>query len=307
MRTGGYLWLRRSISIVVLVAATVFLVVSCGQTDHTARIEMHKRLAGEMVSNGLHAEAVAEYEKVLLFGDLTDAERGNVNYLIARVYYEHLRDYEKAAAHYIRAREYDPDGSFAGEASKNLVASLEKLGRVLDAKRHLAAATNIEPQPEATDDPVVARIGDRDIRISEINNHIALLPAEIQSQLASREARQKYVHQYVGVELLYNAAVREDYLSKPEVQREREQLEKRLVVDRFISDNVIPDIKIDTADLRNFYLANKDSLYDGAPFDSVRSQVYIDYRTRKAEAAYNDYIMSLVQAEKVQFFDQNVK
>jgi hypothetical protein len=83
--------------------------------------------------------------------------------------------------------------------------------------------------------------------------------------------------------------------------------EKRMVVDRFVADKVLPGIQIDTVDLGNFYRANKDSLYDGVPLDSVRTQVYRDYHGQKAEAAYNDYIMRLVQSEKVEFLDHNVK
>jgi len=280
---------------------------SCGEADHSARIDRHKRLAGELDNNKLPLAAIEEYEKILAFDDLSDRERGNISYLIARIYYEDLKDYRNAAAYYVRAKEYDPNGSFVTEASRNLVASLEKLGNVLDARRQLGAVTNIDHQPADDDDAVVARIGGRDVWLSEVEDQIVLLPPEIQSQLTDRRAKVQYVHQYVGVELLYNAAVREDYLSRPDIQRQHEQLEKRLVVDQFVSEKVMPDLNIDTIDVRNFYRANKDSLYNGAPLDSVRAQVYRDYQSEKANAAYNDYIMRLAEAEKVEFLDQNVK
>lgn len=307
MKTAVFKGTRPWFPAVCGVIACAGLLISCGKVNYTAQIEMHKRVAGELVSNNLPLAAVAEYEKILAYDGVSDAERGSVNYLIARIYYDNLKDYQNAAAYYIRAKEYDPNGSFVAEASKNLVASLEKLGNVIDARRNLDAATNIDSKPADKNDVVVARVGGRDIWMSEIQNQIALLPPEVQSRLANREAKQQFVHQYVGAELLYNAAVREDYLAKPEIQKQREQLEKRLVVDRFVSEKVMPGIKIDTADIRNFYLANKDSLYNGAPLDSVRSNVYRDYQNQKAEAAYSEYIMRLAQAEKVEFLDQNVK
>ena len=304
-------WFRKSDFRMIAAAGAIvtlaLFALSCSQTDHSAQIEKHKRLAGELSSNKLPLAAIEEYQKVLAYDDITDQERGNISYLIARVYYEDLKDYRNAAAYYVRAREYDPNGSFAAEASKNLVASLERLGNLLDARRNLDAATDIDYQPKDASDVAVAKIGQREIFLSEVENQITLLPPELQSQLTTREARLQYIHQYVGVELLYEAAVREDYLSKPELQRQREMYEKRMVVDRFVADKVLPGIQIDTVDLGNFYRANKDSLYRGAPLDSVRGEVYRDYQAQKAEAAYNDYIMRLVQAQKVEFLDHNVK
>jgi len=290
-----------------VMVVTGLILASCGQADHSAQIEAYKRLAGELSSNNLPLAAIEEYQKVLAFDDLSDQERGNISYLIARVYYDDLKDYRNAAAYYIRAKEYDPNGSFVSEASKNLVASLEKIGNVLDARRNLSAATDLDHKPGDASDVIVAKIGQRDIWLTEVEDQIALLPAELQEQLTTREARQQYVRQYVGVELLYAAAVREDYLSKPEVQRQREMYEKRMLVDRFVADKILPGIKIDTVDLGNFYRANKDILYRGASLDSVRAQVYQDYHSQKAEAAYNEYIRRLVESEKVEFLDQNVR
>ena len=299
-------WLRQGYICVMMVTLGLLL-ASCGQADPTAQVEMHKRLAGELSSNNLPLAAIEEYQKVLSFDNITDSERGNISYLIGRVYYDDLKDYRNAAAYYIRAKEYDPKGSYFSEASKNLVASLEKLGNVLDARRNLSAATDIDQKPKDASDVVVAKIGQREVWLSEVEDQIALLPSEIQEQLTTREARQQYLRQYVGVELIYAAAVREDFLSRPEIQRQREMYEKRMLVDRFMAEKILPDIKIDTLDLGNFYRANKDALYHGASLDSVRSQVYQDYQAQKAEAAYNEYIMRLVQSEKVEFLDNNVR
>ena len=296
-----------SAGLVASVVLTGILMISCGQNNVAAQIETHKRLAGELDNNNLPLAAIEEYEKALALDGLSDQERGSLCYLIARIYYEGVKDYKNAAAYYIRAKGYDPQGSYATEASRNLVASLEKLGNVIDARRHLDATTNIDHKAADENDVVVARLGGREIWLSEVDDQIKLLAPEVQSQLTNRQAKLEYVHQYVGVELIYAAAMREDFLSKPEIQKQREMLEKRLVVDRFVSEKVMPGVQVDTADLRNFYLANKDSLYKGSSLDSVRPQVYRDYQARKAENAYNEYVMHLAQAEKVEFLDQNVR
>jgi tetratricopeptide (TPR) repeat protein len=290
-----------------MAALILVVVASCNEVDHTKRIEDHKRLAADLRANSLYGAAIEEYRQVLQYDDLDSVGRGNICYLIGRIYFEDITDYEQAAAWFVRAREYDPNGSYVAEASRNLVTSLEKTGKVLDARRQLGAAANLDGQPASDDDVVVARIGDRNIYISEIEGQIELLPAEVQEQFVGRQKKLEYINQYVGIELLYNAAVRENYLADPKVQKELDRVTRTVLVDRFVTQKIMPGVSIDPVDVRNHYEAHKDDLYGGRPLDSVRTQVTRDYQSVKAEAAYNDYINGLVKAEKVEILGQNVK
>jgi len=69
----------------------------------------------------------------------------------------------------------------------------------------------------------------------------------------------------------------------------------------------MPQIKIDTNDVKNFYRANKERHYKNAPYDSVKAQVFMDYQSEKTQSAFQDYISMLAQKEKVEFLDQNVR
>jgi len=291
----------------LLCFALTLLLSACSAHDNTAQIEMHKKLAGELENNKLFAGAVEEYEKALALDGLNDRERGNICYLIGRTYYRNLNDYARAAAYFVRAKEYDPNGSYEAEASKNLVACLEKLGNYADARRQLDAAVDIDAGPASDSDVVVAKIGARYSWLSELHRAIMNLPGDVQDEVRDVGAKIQYVRQYVGVELLYNAAVRGDYLSNPDIQREKDDLVKRLLVERYVTEQVMPKMKADTMDVRNFYEANKGQLYNGKPYDSVRADVFLDYQQSKAEAAYGDYIAALAKAENVQFFDKRVK
>ncbi len=299
--------MRANIVTVVLAAVAAMLFVSCGTVDHSAQIDQHKKLAGELHSNRLYHAAADEYKKVLDYDELDSKQRANICYLVARTYFEDIKDYRNAAAYYLRAREYDPDGSFMGEASRNLVASLEKLGNVIDAKRQLSNATALDHEAASADDVAVAKIGDRTIWLSEVEDQMALLPPEAQKQFASRASRIEFVRQYVGTELLHAAAMREDYLADPDIQRQQEQMMKQLLVNRFVIDKVIPQVQVDSLDVHNFYAANKDKIYNGVPYDSVRAKVFLDYQNEKAESAYSEYIARLAKAERVEFLDHNVK
>ena len=86
-----------------------------------------------------------------------------------------------------------------------------------------------------------------------------------------------------------------------------EQILKRLVIERYVTEKVMPEVHVDTSDVHNYYLANKDSLYDGKPYDSVKASVFFDYQSDKAQTAYNDYIAKLAKAEQVEFYDNRIK
>ncbi|MCK4461693.1 MAG: hypothetical protein KAW46_07795, partial [candidate division Zixibacteria bacterium] len=93
----------------------------------------------------------------------------------------------------------------------------------------------------------------------------------------------------------------------PEIKSQQRLLLRRLLVDKYVLDKVMPQVSIDTNDVRNFYLANKDEKYDQVPYDSVKAQVFLDYQAQKANAAFSDYITKLSKVEKVEFYDQNVR
>ena len=125
----------------LLLAVGLFFIVqlaSCSGSGNSgdSQTEIRKNLAGELRDNKLYTAAIEEFQKILVNENISVAEQANINYLIARIYFEDLQDYESAAAYYLRAKTLNPEATFAGDASRNLVTSLEKMGRMIDAKRH---------------------------------------------------------------------------------------------------------------------------------------------------------------------------
>ena len=295
------------VSSILLVFTLILMVASCQKSGPTIDIEQTKKLAGELRDNKLYRGAIDEYRALLDRANLDNSQRGNICYLIGRIYFEDLRDYENAAAYYVRAKEYDPNGSYLDDASRNLVACLEKLGHLVDAKRELSAAANVVSQPRSAGDIAVAKIGNESIWQSDLDKQIQSLPANVQRQLLTPAAKREFLRQYVGMELMYRAAKREGYDRDPEIQQQQELMTKNLLVQKYVIDKVMPEVKIDTADVRNFYLARKSERYQNAPYDSVKAQVFLDYQNEKAESAFGDYVNRLAAGEQVEFLDQNVK
>lgn len=275
--------------------------------DSQTRIDRHKRLAGELQDTKLYRAAIEEYKALLDIESLDDATRANVNYLIGRIYLDNLSEYEPAAGYLVRARAIDPDGSFVSEASRKLVACLEKMGKMVDARRQLDAATDVDADPGHPDDVEVARISGSPVWLSDVEQQIQALSPSIQSQFTSASAKREFVRQYVSSELIYRAALREGFDQDQEVQRQQRQMVKRLLVDKYLVEKVMPEVSVDSVDIRNFYLAHKSDRYQDAPFDSVQGQVFMDYSKQKTEAAFSEYVNRLIESEKVEFFDQNIR
>lgn len=292
-------------------AAGLFLIsqlASCGGSGNSgdSQIEIRKNLAGELRDNKLYTAAIEEFQKILDNENISVAEQANINYLIARIYFEDLQEYEPAAAYYLRAKTLNPEATFAAEASRNLVTSLEKMGRMIDAKRQLDAMTDIDDTPKTKGDVAVARIGGVPVWLSEVEELIQQLPAEEQKRFRNTEAKREFARQYVGTELLYRAAIRENMGEDAEVKKRERQIHKNLLVEKYLWGRVFPDIKIDTLDVKNFYKASQDR-YEGKPYDSVKARVFLDYQTEKTQAAYSEFISKLAAVEKVEFLDQNIK
>lgn len=296
--------------IVLFIAVVTTVIVSCDNEpdgESAELVEMRKSLAGELRDNRLYSAAIEEYRRILDNSTIDQPTRASINYLIARIYFEDLQEYEQAAAYYMRARALDPDGSFVDEASRKLVAALEKMGRTLDARRQLSSLTDVDAVQPKKGDVQVARVGGVPIWRSQIENEIQSLPPEMQQQFGTVAARVQFMHSYVAQELLYRAAVREDYGNDPEIKRRQHQLYRKLLTDQYVVDKVMPNVQVDTSDVHNYYLVHRTDRYQSAPYDSVRATVFLDYQREKMGQAFGEYIDRLALVERVEFFDQQMR
>ncbi|MCP4632152.1 MAG: hypothetical protein GY855_04440, partial [candidate division Zixibacteria bacterium] len=212
-----------------------------------------KSMAGELADNNLYLAAIDEYKNILEYDDLEDDAKANINYMIGRIFFDNIGDYDNAAAYYIRARGLNPNGSFYDEAGRNLIACMEKMGRILDAKRELDKTVNIDSvYAEHDGETVIAKIGDKPVFMSDIEENIQNLPPQMQKQFLSKESKLDALNGYIGIELVYRAAIREGFNTNPELVKLTERITKQAVVERYLQENVMGDITIDDNDVLNF-------------------------------------------------------
>ena len=295
-----------------LIGLAVLLVLGltltgCGQSADEVELDRRKKVAGELRDSKLYEAAIAEYNEILKAEGLSDGQRGSVAYLIAKVYFEDMKDFENAAAYYVRARTYDPDGAYIDEASRNLVAALEKSGKYIDAKRELENVTDINADPSPRGTVPVAIISGDTVWLAELETQIQTLPPELQKLMLTVEAKRDFLRQYIGMELVAQSAVREGLDREPDFLLRKETLVKKLLMEKYISEKILPELSMEPSDIQNYFEANKERLYQNQKFEDIAQRVAQDYRTEKSATAYMEHIAKLAEIEKVLFLDKNIK
>ncbi len=287
--------------------AAIMLVYASLPKKHTGEfVQTAKMLAGELADNNLPQAAIEEYQKVLDNGPLTNGERGAIHYLIGDLYFNDVGDYEQAAAHYVRARALDENAPYNVEAGKKLITCLERLGRRQEAQRELNVQANLNPDTSQTPGKLVAKVGSTNITLADFEQAIDGLPQEMQDKLSDPAEKRKFLDQMIGRELIYHAALREGLDKNADAQQALKDIEKDYLVQYYTRQKIAPTVKPDSADVMLYYNAHKDK-YGGKDFADVRDDVLQDYIRYIGQKAINDYIGTLMQAEPVQVFDENVK
>jgi len=269
-------------------------------------VDTAKMLAGELADNNLPQAAIEEYQKVLDVGLLTNGERGAIHYLIADLYFNDIGDYEEAAAHYVRARALDDNAPYSAEAGKKLITCLERLGRRQEAQRELSNQANLNPDTTKTPGKLVAKVGSTDITLADFEQAIDHLPKAMQDKLADPKEKRKFLDQMIGRELIFHAALREGLDKNAETQQALKDIEKDYLVQYYTQQKIAPTVKPDSSDVMLYYNAHKDK-YGDKDFADVRDDVLQDYIQYIGQKTINDYIGTLMKAEPVQVFEENVK
>ena len=309
MNKGGINSFLSVITVILAAASIVMLVLiytGMPRSPESSLVNDAKIMAGEMADNNLPEAAIEEYKKILDKASLTPGERGAICYLIGRVYFEDVGDYERAAAYYIRARSLDKDASYFAEAGVNLITCLEKMGRRLDARRELDRQSSAQPDTGRVAGKLVAKVGSQDITLAEFNDAFQNLSPQIQDEFSGTEGRKNFLNQMIGRELIYHAALREGLDRDSRLQKDLKDIERDYLIQYYTQQKIVPTIKPDTADLNLYYQANKEK-FGGKALADVHEEVMTEYIRYIGQKAINDYVGTLIKAEPVQTFEENLK
>ncbi len=290
------------VGLLLVISVLMYLQLQ-GMTQSGVDSGQQQDLAAELEESRLYAQAVAEYERLLDMGGLSRKKQANVNYIIGNIYLTDLSDYENAAARFIRAKVLDPESELKDRINKNLVICFERMGRSLEAQKQLERSTDLDMvKAEKMGGVVVAKIRDREITMTELEDEIEKLPPSVQSQFKDREGKLKFLQSYVGSELLYHAAIRKGLDKDKDVSEGVFRFRKQMMINRLLAEEIPQEIEITESEIKLYYDAHQEEFKD-EKLSEVRSQIESELKRMKQEEAYNKLVSRMLEAEQVKIFD----
>jgi len=290
------------VGVLLIVSVLIYLQVR-GMSASKLDFSQQQDLASELEDSKLFAQAVTEYQRLLDLGGLDKKKQANINYIIGNIYLNHLNDYENAAGRFIRAKLLDPESELKDKINKGLVICFERMGRSLEAQKRLQRSTGLnQTKAEKKGGVVVAKIDDREITMTELEEQIEGLPPSVQAQFKDKESKLKFLQSYVGSELLYHMALRRGLDRDKDVEEGVYQFKKQVMINKLLAEEIPPDIEISESEIKLYYDAHKEQFKD-KKLTEVKSQIESELKKMKQEEAYNKLIKRMMEAEKVKIFD----
>jgi tetratricopeptide (TPR) repeat protein len=306
--------------VVLFLSLLIMIHLGCGnkQTEPSLSKDKARDYANELYNRQLFRQSAAEYERYLNNYNLDKTEQANISYTIGDVYFDRLRDYENALTFYIRAKYFNPKEELRREIDKKIVACLERLNRTEDAKQTIQEATSLEPESVQKKRPgaVVARIGTREISQGDIDFELSQLHPSVRSQYTRKEKKLEFLNQYILTELLYNSAKNMGIENDNEVIEAAFQAKKNIMVQKYLQDQIVKEVKIVPEDVELYYKANKEKYVEKdkegnvvreKSLAEVQQQAAQDLLIERQQEAYRRTAERLMRAEGVQIYDDVLK
>jgi len=219
-----------------------------------------REYANKLKADGLIDQTVRAYEEYAQNGEIDKGTRSNIYFSIAEMLMN-ANKYEDALAYFYKAEIANPDTDLKQEIGTNIVTCLEKSNRTLDAEYQMESRTLLSGE-KGTKKPsgeVVARIKNREITMNEINSALKKLPPWMKEAYAKDEAKKlDFLKTYVVNELFYEKGLKLGIDKNPEIREKAEMLEKEMVVQNVLEQEVFSKIKSEEDDLKNYYEVHKD-------------------------------------------------
>lgn len=277
-----------SFNIVVVVLLTVLLMSGPNKND-SGSSQILRDTANKLHAAGVITEAIVQYERYLDSNDIDTEVRAKIAYSLGELY-EKTGSFEKALGWYYQVEISDPNSKYIDDASKKIVALLERLEKFAAAKMELNEKTSLQQKKIKKGAKVVAEIGNKKVYDYEVLEMIDLLPPNMQKEFDSYDKKVMLLQKYVAEELLYKKAVRLQYDSKPEIRKKLELLGKQIIVGEIIKEEIGDKVKADPQDVSNYFKANQERY-------RARKSAMVSGITLKDKKAANQIIAKLKNGE----------
>jgi tetratricopeptide (TPR) repeat protein len=288
----------------ILLILSILIYIRWGELSQgKLDVSQQQDFASELVDNKLYSQAIAEYDKLLDSGELEVKKQANISYIVGNIYLNYLRDYENAAARFVKARFLNPESELKEKINKNLVICFERMGRSLEAQKQLERSTQLsQTETRKEGGVVVARIGEREIFMADLENEIEKLPPSAQAQFRGKKSKLEFLQQYVGAELLYDTALRRGFDNDKDVVEGAFQIKRQLMINKLLTEEIPQDIQISETEIKLYFDAHKEDFED-KELNEVKAQIESELKRDKQQEAYGKLIQKMMEAEKVKIYD----
>ncbi len=308
-------WKMFLISSAVLSIAAV---VGC-QKQESAQFsgEAVRDYASALYNRQLYQQAVDQYLYYLDTYQPAPDEAANINYNIANIYFERVKNYENALTYYLKIKHFYPEATLLDDVNKRIVECLERLDRSADAQQVLEESALLDPTQAKPRRPgeVVAKIGRRSISTGDLDYEISQLPAFVKSQLTERSQRADFLKQFIATELLYDTAKRRGLEKDQSVIDGAFQAKKNLMVQKLLEEEISKEVNIGESDVELYYKAHRERYTekdeDGnvvrtKSLDEVRPKVMQELVRQKQQEAYERLVQRMMRAESVEIYEDKL-
>jgi len=273
--------------------------------------------ASSLYNRQLYSQAIKEYQYYLDTYKPEGAKAANINYNIANIYFERVKDYENALTFYLRIKHFYPESPLMDEVNKKIVECLERLDRSADAQQVAEESALLDPTQSKKRRPgeVIAKIGKRTITTGDLEHEISQLPSYMKSQLTERSQKIDFLRQYIATELLYDTAKRRGLAKDQSVIEGAFQAKKNLMVQKLLEEEISKEVNVAESDADLYYKAHQDRYVEKnekgevvrtKTFDEVRQQVMQELIREKQRAAYNKLVQRMMRAESVDIYEDKL-
>ncbi|MCX7014377.1 MAG: peptidyl-prolyl cis-trans isomerase [Candidatus Sumerlaeota bacterium] len=260
--TLGLLWVAVIFSLAAAAAGiAVLLRTPTGAAAGGEALEQRTQLASHLANEGLPQDALAEYDLALRLDSAPAKTKANMAYLAGNLAYDDLKDYTRALAYYERSLFYNatPETGVKRKMMERVAECQERMGKTLDASQTLSKSTYLAGQDTRTPKgAVVAKIGDRQITMGEIDEAIQRFPPETQKQFADPKAKRDFARNYVVQDLIVAKAKRMGLQNDPEVRRELDAAEKEVLAQTVFNREVAEKATVQPSEVELYYEQHKD-------------------------------------------------
>ncbi|MDD5561645.1 MAG: peptidyl-prolyl cis-trans isomerase [Candidatus Omnitrophica bacterium] len=247
--------------IVLLIIAGLFFAKNISSHTNSSQRsawtdKMQLEYANALLSKGLYAEAAQAFEVYIEEGGTDSKDLASICYKLGNIYMD-LKEYEKALANFYKSELLNPGSDYKQEMGQKIVAALENLGLSQQAQYELESRTSIKPAAQSNE-KIAVRIGKREITNDEIDMVINRLPEQARKGLNSKDAKLRFIREYVATEVLYEKGKKLGLDKDADTRAEVEDYRKQLVLQKLLRDEIRKELKITPEDVLMYYKANKD-------------------------------------------------